>query len=200
MVCVPRRPSLFLLRPQRRRHRVRGFEIRVGTQQHTQAAFGLQGGYNWSYKNFVYGFEAYFNFLGGRGGANDMVFAPLIYDGRPIRGYTLNYNTPATFFGSLSGRLGLNLGETLVYLTGGIENPFVFLLVAPVTVSAATLPPRNTIVLGMLAFFAASLLVQLHWPLPWFHGEMLVLPIGWKGEWTIHETTRKLYFIKFEKA
>ena len=29
-------------------------------------------------------------------------------------------------------------------------------------------------------------------------GEMLVLPIGWKGEWTIHETTRKLYFIKFE--
>ncbi|MEY3080279.1 MAG: hypothetical protein RJA94_264 [Pseudomonadota bacterium] len=30
-------------------------------------------------------------------------------------------------------------------------------------------------------------------------GEMLVLPIGWKGEWTIHETTRKLYIIKFEK-
>ena len=29
-------------------------------------------------------------------------------------------------------------------------------------------------------------------------GEMLVLPIGWKGEWTIHETTRKLYIIKFE--
>jgi uncharacterized cupin superfamily protein len=31
-------------------------------------------------------------------------------------------------------------------------------------------------------------------------GEMLVLPIGWKGEWTIHEKTRKLYFIKYEKA
>lgn len=29
-------------------------------------------------------------------------------------------------------------------------------------------------------------------------GEMLVLPIGWKGEWTLHETTRKLYIIKFE--
>ena len=29
-------------------------------------------------------------------------------------------------------------------------------------------------------------------------GDMLVLPIGWKGEWTIHEMTRKLYFIKFE--
>ena len=30
-------------------------------------------------------------------------------------------------------------------------------------------------------------------------GEMLVLPIGWKGEWTLHETTRKLYIIKYEK-
>ena len=39
----------------------------------------------------------------------------------------------------------------LLYLTGGIENPFTFLLVAPVTVSAATLPPRNTIALGLLA-------------------------------------------------
>ena len=24
-------------------------------------------------------------------------------------------------------------------------------------------------------------------------GELLVLPIGWRGEWTIHVTTRKLY-------
>ena len=39
----------------------------------------------------------------------------------------------------------------LLYLTGGVENPFTFLLVAPVTVSAATLPPRNTIALGVLA-------------------------------------------------
>ena len=31
-------------------------------------------------------------------------------------------------------------------------------------------------------------------------GEVLVLPIGWKGEWTLHETTRKLYLIKYEKA
>ncbi|MDQ6438296.1 cupin domain-containing protein [Mesorhizobium sp. LHD-90] len=26
-------------------------------------------------------------------------------------------------------------------------------------------------------------------------GELLVLPLGWHGEWTIHETTRKLYVI-----
>ena len=44
----------------------------------------------------------------------------------------------------------------LLYLTGGIENPFVFLIVAPVTVSAATLPPRNTIALGVLAAVATT--------------------------------------------
>jgi two-component system, sensor histidine kinase RegB len=58
----------------------------------------------------------------------------------------------------------------LLYLTGGIENPFIMLVVAPVTVSAATLPPRNTIALGLLALAAAGLLVFEHWPLPWFGG------------------------------
>lgn len=29
-------------------------------------------------------------------------------------------------------------------------------------------------------------------------GDMLVLPQGWRGEWTIHETTRKLYVIHAE--
>ena len=31
-------------------------------------------------------------------------------------------------------------------------------------------------------------------------GEMLVLPKGWQGEWTIHETTRKLYILHVEAA
>lgn len=31
-------------------------------------------------------------------------------------------------------------------------------------------------------------------------GELLVLPRGWRGEWTIHETTRKLYIIHFDQA
>jgi two-component system sensor histidine kinase RegB len=56
----------------------------------------------------------------------------------------------------------------LLYLTGGIENPFVFLIVAPVTVSAATLPPRNTIALGVLAGAATIFLVFWHQPLPWY--------------------------------
>jgi two-component system, sensor histidine kinase RegB len=65
----------------------------------------------------------------------------------------------------------------LLYLTGGIENPFVFLIVAPVTVSAATLPPRNTIALGVLAAGVTSCLVFLYRPLPWYIGGRFELPI-----------------------
>jgi two-component system sensor histidine kinase RegB len=64
----------------------------------------------------------------------------------------------------------------LLYLTGGIENPFTFLLVAPVTVSAATLPPRNTIALGFLGAVATVLLVFYRMPLPWNPGSGFDLP------------------------
>jgi two-component system sensor histidine kinase RegB len=64
----------------------------------------------------------------------------------------------------------------LLYLTGGIENPFVFLIVAPVTVSAATLPPRNTVALGILAASATALLAFFHRPLPWFKPGAFELP------------------------
>jgi two-component system sensor histidine kinase RegB len=57
--------------------------------------------------------------------------------------------------------------SALLYLTGGIGNPFVLLLVAPVTVSAATLPPRNTVLIGAVAFACSTLLVAHHLPLPW---------------------------------
>ncbi len=64
----------------------------------------------------------------------------------------------------------------LLYLTGGIDNPFVFLLVAPVTVSAATLPPFSTILLGALAGAACLALTQVHLPLPWMLGMPFELP------------------------
>lgn len=68
----------------------------------------------------------------------------------------------------------------LLYMTGGIENPFTFLLVAPVTVSAATLPPRNTIALGLLAAIASVLLINYHLPLPWYRGTEFDLPTLYK--------------------
>ena len=68
----------------------------------------------------------------------------------------------------------------LLYLTGGIENPFVVLIVAPVTVSAATLPPRNTVLLGALTLTSTALLIADHWPIPWFSWEILTLPTVYK--------------------
>src|SRR3989304_5556402 len=70
----------------------------------------------------------------------------------------------------------LQLGA-LLYLTGGMENPFAFLLIAPVTVSASTLPPRVTVALGGLAILVATLLTEFHLPLPWFHHSTFLLPL-----------------------
>src|SRR5215207_4565607 len=36
----------------------------------------------------------------------------------------------------------------LLFLTGGLENPFAFLFLAPVLLSATALPPRITLMLG----------------------------------------------------
>jgi two-component system, sensor histidine kinase RegB len=72
----------------------------------------------------------------------------------------------------------------LLYLTGGLENPFAFLLVAPVTVSASTLPLRITAALGALAIVAASALTTFHHPLPWFDHTNLMLPFPYvMGVW-----------------
>jgi len=64
----------------------------------------------------------------------------------------------------------------LLYLTGGIDNPFVFLLVAPVTVSAASLPPSSTVLLGALAGTVCLVLMPYHRPLPWTGGAIFDLP------------------------
>ena len=70
--------------------------------------------------------------------------------------------------------------SALLYLTGGIDNPFTFLLVAPVTVSAATLPPRNTVALGLIAASSTVLLLHYHLPLPWHDGESFHLETLYK--------------------
>jgi two-component system sensor histidine kinase RegB len=72
----------------------------------------------------------------------------------------------------------------LLYLTGGLENPFAFLLIAPVTVSASTLPLRITVALGVLAIGSATALTTFHYPLPWFAQSSLTLPFPYVlGVW-----------------
>jgi two-component system, sensor histidine kinase RegB len=55
----------------------------------------------------------------------------------------------------------------LLFLTGGIENPFCLLLIAPVTVSAATLRPKWTLGLIGVTLVCVVLLLITPYPLPW---------------------------------
>src|SRR3979409_1842504 len=74
--------------------------------------------------------------------------------------------------------LALNIVELagLLYFTGGLQNPFSFLFLAPVLISGRARPIRLTIALGALAIACASVLVFFHQPLPWDGDEPLVLP------------------------
>src|SRR5260221_2570946 len=72
----------------------------------------------------------------------------------------------------------------LLFLTGGLQNPFAFLLLGPVLLSATALPPRMTVMLGAFAAACATVLVFYHYPLPWDSDEPLQLPaIYTMGMW-----------------
>ena len=64
----------------------------------------------------------------------------------------------------------------LLFLTGGLENPFAFLFLSPVLLSATALPPRITVILGAFAVVCATVLVFVHYPLPWDQDDPLELP------------------------
>lgn len=74
--------------------------------------------------------------------------------------------------------LALNIAELagLLFLTGGLQNPFSFLFLAPVLIAATALPTRITLALGIFAAACATLLGFYHMPLPWNGDEPLVLP------------------------
>jgi two-component system sensor histidine kinase RegB len=77
----------------------------------------------------------------------------------------------------------LQLG-LLLYLTGGLENPFAILMIAPVTVAATILSRRSVIYLSALAVSAITVLAISHWKLPW-HGAPPLLPAVYIfGIWT----------------
>jgi two-component system, sensor histidine kinase RegB len=106
--------------------------------------------------------------------------------------------------------LGFDIAElaALLYLTGGLENPFSFLLLGPVLISATALPPRMTLLLGVFAVLCATVLIFFHYQLPWESEEQLQLPetyvvavwlsillaIGYIGvyTWQVAEEARQL--------
>ncbi|GGA57707.1 ATPase [Nitratireductor aestuarii] len=64
----------------------------------------------------------------------------------------------------------------LLYLTGGITNPFAVLMIVPVVISATTLPLRLTVILGAFVIVVAALVSAFHLPLPWRPGVELIVP------------------------
>ena len=72
----------------------------------------------------------------------------------------------------------------LLFLTGGLQNPFAFMFLGPVLLSATALPPRFTLLLGGFAVACATILVFVHYPLPWDSQDPLQLPpIYMMGVW-----------------
>lgn len=62
----------------------------------------------------------------------------------------------------------LQLGA-LLYLTGGILNPFLVLILAPIVVSATVLSAASTVILSLLAMGTVTFLAFRHLPLPTPH-------------------------------
>jgi two-component system sensor histidine kinase RegB len=98
----------------------------------------------------------------------------------------------------------------LLFLTGGLQNPFSFLFLGPVLISATALPPRLTLRLACFAILCATLLVFVHYPLPWDPADpdplelpelymagvwlSILLAIGFIGvnAWQVTEESRQL--------
>jgi two-component system sensor histidine kinase RegB len=64
----------------------------------------------------------------------------------------------------------------LLALTGGPQNPFVFLFIAPVAVSATVLRPAVTAMLAALTFVCVGAISVWRLPLPWPQGPGFELP------------------------
>ena len=74
--------------------------------------------------------------------------------------------------------------SALLFLTGGLQNPFALLLGVPVIVSASTQPSKNTVFLGFIAILCTTVLALFSWPLPWYPGETFMVPLLYRiGVW-----------------
>lgn len=72
----------------------------------------------------------------------------------------------------------------LLAMTGGLANPFALLFLAPVLISATSLPPAQTTLLGLLACAAITILARFHMPLPWPDGAFELPRLYVLGVWT----------------
>ena len=66
--------------------------------------------------------------------------------------------------------------SVLLFLSGGLNNPFAMLVLAPVTISATVLHLRSTVFLGLVAVTSITVLSRYNFPLVASDGTVLVLP------------------------
>ena len=71
----------------------------------------------------------------------------------------------------------------LLYLTGGLINPFAVLLLAPAAVAATMLSLRSAVLVGTVVLACVSLLAFFHFSLPWATPGLLMPPLYVFGQW-----------------
>jgi len=64
----------------------------------------------------------------------------------------------------------------LLYFTGGLNNPFALLILAPVTIASTILPIRSTLIIGGVALTVITLLGYINLPIMTAAGLPLILP------------------------
>jgi two-component system sensor histidine kinase RegB len=81
-----------------------------------------------------------------------------------------------------AAQLGVDILQVsaLIFLTGGSSNPFVLLLIAPVTLAAATLPLRPVLTLAAMASVISAVLALVSLPLPQAPGMEVVIPMSFR--------------------
>ena len=80
------------------------------------------------------------------------------------------------FYASLFLIYDLAQLSALLYLTGGISNPFSILLIIPTIVSSTFLSMGTTIILGILTIISLFSLTKFHYPLPGLHEHAITFP------------------------
>jgi two-component system sensor histidine kinase RegB len=78
-----------------------------------------------------------------------------------------------------AGLLALMIAEldALLFFTGGMDNPFLILVLAPALIAATALPSRLTLALAAFAAASATVLTFWHLPLPWSEANPLDIPL-----------------------
>ena len=90
--------------------------------------------------------------------------------------FGIRSSTIKDFYASIFLTYDLVQLTALLYLTGGISNPFSILMIIPTIVSSTFLSMGTTIILGFLTIIFLFLLTIFHYPLPGIHDHSMTFP------------------------